>query len=298
MSGFWSDNINKILSCVLFLALLLYGSAAGAENCIETTHLTVCDLTRGQLSSQRFNELANQAQQALDQVLKFWSADARVGKLGKIWLEFEPPRKGTYGTQFQMGMRNGARVRVVRVSGVKKGPQNMLHKLTIAIFPSPDKLIRCMLGPTMEELFGNRQSFPMCGYSQDSWVLAIRRTGAYIPLPKIGPDHESWGMTATPDGWARVTDDWKQHIAYAEAESFCKYLLHVHGTEKIKAFYRLSNQGKERHWEVFGSTLDELEKNWIEYLGSIQTAHEKEIEAAVKLLAKGSGRTCPARLGD
>ena len=41
----------------------------------------------------------------------------------------------------------------------------MLHKLTIAIFPSPDKLIRCMLGPTMEELFGNRQSLPQPSYS-------------------------------------------------------------------------------------------------------------------------------------
>jgi len=290
--------MNKILPCALFLSLLVHGSAAEAENCIETTHLVVCDLTRGQLSSERLNELSNQAQQGLDQVLKFWSADARIEKLGKIWLEFERPRGGTYGTQFQMNMRNGARVRVVRVSGVKKGPQNMLHKLTIAIFPSPDKLIRCMLGPTMEELIGNRQSFPMCGFSHDSWVLSIRRMGAYIPLVKIGPDHESWGMTSTRDGWAKVTDDWKQHIAYAEAESFGKYLLHVYGTEKIKAFYRLSNQGKERHWEVFGSTLDELEKNWIEYLESIQASHEKEIEATVKLLEKGSGRTCPARLGD
>lgn len=298
MGRFRLDYMNKILSCALFLSLLLYGSVVEAKNCVETTHLIVCDLTRGQLSSERFNELAYQSQQALDQVLKFWSVDARLQKLGKIWLEFDRPRRGTYGTQFQMGMRNGTRVRVVRVFGVKKGPQNMLHKLTIAIFPSPDKLIRCMLGPTMEELFGNRQSFPMCGFSQHSWVLAIRRTGAYIPLVKIGPDHESWGMKMGPDGWPYVVDLWKQHISYAEAESYCKYLLHVYGTEKIKAFYRLSNRGKERHWEVFGSTLDELEKNWIEYLESIQPAHENEIEATARLLAKGSGRTCPVRLGD
>jgi hypothetical protein len=234
----------------------------------------------------------------LDQVLKFWSVDARVEKLGKIWIEFDRPRGGTEAAQFWMTMKGGKKVRAVRVFGVKDGSQNMIHKLTIAIFPSTDKLIRCMFGPEMEDLFGNRQSFPMCGFNTDSWALAIRKVGAYIPLAKIGPDHESWGMTMARDGWPMVVDAWKQHVVYAEAESFGKYLLHVYGTEKIKAFYRLSNQGKERHWEVFDSSLDELEKNWLRYLESIRPAREKEIEAAVKLLARGSGKTCPSRPGD
>jgi hypothetical protein len=296
MSRFRSNIINRILFCALFLALLLVRSAAASENCVETTHLMVCDLTRGELSSERLNELANQVQQTLDQVLKFWSVNARFEKLGKIWIEFDRPRGGTEAAQFfWMSMKGGKRVRAVRVFGINNGSQNMIHKLTIAIFPSPDKLIRCMFGPEMEELWGNTQSFPMCGFSTDSWALAIRQVGAYIPLAKIGPDHESWGMTMAHDGWPKVVDAWKQHVVYAEAESFGKYLLHTYGTEKIKAFYRLSNQGKERHWEVFESTLGELEKNWVRYLESIRPAREKEIEATVKLLARGSGKTCPSR---
>jgi len=299
MSRFMSYGTNRILFCALLLALLLVRSAVAAENCVETKDLLACDLTRGQLSSGQLNELANQVQQTLDQVLKFWSVDAKIEKLGKIWLEFDRPRGGTEAAQFfWMSMKGGKRVRAVRVFGVKDGSQNMIHKLTIAIFPSTDKLIRCMFGPEMEELFGNRQSFPMCGFNTDSWALAIRKVGAYIPLAKIGPDHESWGMTMARDGWPMVVDAWKQHVVYAEAESFGKYLLHVYGTEKIKAFYRLSNQGEERHWEVFDSTLDELEKNWVRYLESIRPAREKEIETAVKLLARGSGKTCPSRPGD
>jgi len=295
MPRFRFDDTNRILSCALFFAFLLAASAAEAEKCVETTHLMACDLTQGQISSDRLNELANQVQQTLDQVLNFWSTDARFEKLGKIWLEFDRPRGGIEAAQFYMSMRSGTRVRTVRVFGVENGPQNMIHKLTIAIFPSPDKLIRCMFGPEMEELFGNRQSFPMCGFRTDSWVLAMRRVGAYIPLAKIGPDHESWGMTMGRDGWPYVVDAWRQHVVYAEAESFGKYLLHVYGTEKIKAFYRLSNQDKKRHWEVFNSSLDDLEKNWVGYLESIQASLEKEIEATVKLLARGSGKTCPSR---
>lgn len=284
----------------LFFAFLMAAFAVEveAETCVETTHLMACDMTQGQISSVKLNELANQVQQTLDQVLKFWSANARVEKLGKIWIEFDRPRGGIEAAQFYMSMRSGMKVRTVRVFGVENGSQNMIHKLTIAIFPSPDKLIRCMFGPEMEELYGNRQSFPMCGLSTDSWVLAIRRLGAYTPLAKIGPDHESWGMKMGRDGWPYVADAWKQHVVYAEAESFGKYLLHVYGTKKIRAFYQLSNQGKERHWEVFDSTLDDLEKNWVGYLGSIQASRAQEIETAVKLMARGAGKTCPSRLGD
>jgi hypothetical protein len=298
MRRFMSKDMNRILYCALFSVALLAASAAEAENCVETTHLMACDLTQGQISSGQLNELANQIQQALDQVLSFWSVDPKVERIGKIWLEFDRPRGGIEAAQFYMSTRSGKKVRTVRVFGVKNGPQNMIHKLTIAIFPSPDKLIRCMFGPKMEELFGNPQSFPMCGFSTDSWVLAMRRTGAYIPFAKIGPDHESWGMRIGRDGWPYIVDAWKQHVVYAEAESFGKYLLNVYGTGKIKRFYRLSHEDKKRHWEIFDSTLNGLENNWIEYLGSNQATHEKEIEVTVKLLAKGPGKTCPSRLGD
>ena len=65
----------------------------------------------------------------------------------------------------------------------------MVHKLTHALFPTEDKLIRNMMGIPTELRFGNPCSFPMCGYDPDAWVTAIRRTGSYIPLDGLGEAH-------------------------------------------------------------------------------------------------------------
>ena len=115
---------------------------------------------------------------------------------------------------------------------------------------------------------GNPLTFPMCGFSCNEWTRAFLDSDLYLPLEKLGPDHESWGMEDKGGGGLRVRDPGKQHRAYAEAGSFGHYLLEVYGVDKIKRFHRLSFE-KERPWKAaFGLELGELEKNWIEALKS------------------------------
>jgi hypothetical protein len=117
----------------------------------------------------------------------------------------------------------------------------------------------------------------MCGFSCDEWTLAFLNLGLYLPLEKLGPDHESWGMEDKGDGDLRVHDLGKQHRAYAEAGSFGNYLLETYGIGKIKRFHRLSFE-KERPWEaVFGLSLGELEKNWLKALKSSQTVKSENV---------------------
>ena len=227
---------------------------------VETPNLIVRDRT-GQLTHERVGEIADKADKALVEILKFYAVDPKIEELGKIRLDLERPRgQGEfYGSVFKWEAEGKKKFRVVYVFGFDKEPQIMVHKLTHAIFPSDDKLIRNMIGIPMELRFGNDLSFPMCGFNNNTWVLALRRLKLYIPLTKMGPDHESWGMTMR-GGLPTFTDRRKQHTAYAEAGSFGLYLLDTYGAEKIKEFYGLSIQG-ERPWKaVFGLPLEEWKK--------------------------------------
>ncbi len=244
----------------LFLSTLLLVTAVSGH-AWETDTFIVTDLT-GHLSQERQRTLTRQAQTQLDQVLRFYDERSGVEQSGKIHLEFDQPRKGIYATVFLMEPRGRGRARVVRVFGVEKEPQQLAHKLTHASFPSPDKLIRNMMGIPMEMRYGNPLSFPMCGYHAADWVAAFRQNKAYIPLAELGPEHEQWGMT-TENGVPVTRNRARQHIMYAESAAFGDYLLQTHGAERMKRFWRESKGGK-RPWEgVFGSSLTQLEAVWL-----------------------------------
>ena len=137
----------------------------------------------------------------------------------------------------------------------------MAHKLTSAVFPQKDKLIRNMMGILTEAQVGNPLAFPMCGFSSDEWVLAILEKRSYIPLNELGPDHESWGMKDAGGGKLSILDKAKQHKAYAETGSFGNYLFQTYGINKIKQFQRLSHE-KDRPWQdVFGISMQEDRKS-------------------------------------
>jgi len=257
---------------------------------IETPHLSIHELT-GRLSPDRVQGLAHSAEEALKQILEFWSAGPRVSDFGKIRVELDKPRAGIYASVFVWGKVEGRKTRIVKIFGVDEKPQMMFHKLTHAVFPNNDKLIRNMMGIPMEVKFGNPLTFPMCGHKNDTWVLAMRKVKSYIPLEELGPDHEQWGMS-TREGLPVVVDGARQHRAYAESGSLGMYLLNTHGIEKIKTFNRLSHQ-KERPWaEVFGLPLGGLEKGWVESLDSIQKAEEKNISALTELLKSNPEGAC------
>lgn len=273
-----------LLSVLLLLFIPLLNLQAG-----ETDVFVIKDLT-GKLSPDRQVTLTRQAQAKLDQVQRFYGEGNRVDQMGKIRLEFDRPRGDIYATVFLMEGQGKRRTRVVRVFGVDREPQQVAHKLTHALFVSPDKLIRNMMGIPMEMRFGNPLSFPMCGYRADEWVAAFRRQHAYIPLAELGPNHEQWGMT-TREGVPVTFDRARQHIMYAESAAFGDYLLATYGAEKIKSFWQGSKGGK-RPWEqVFGLPLQKLEAQWLQALEAGKP-DEKTVDALLGLFNRNPKEAC------
>ena len=277
----------SVLAVGLWIAVLLQASGAT----IETRDVIVSDAT-GKLSKDQLKSLADKSQAMLESVLAFWSADAGTDRFGKIQVVFDVPRRDVYSSVFYWDKRDGKRIRVVQVFGAEGSPQMMAHKLTSAVFPQKDKLIRNLMGILTEAHVGNSFTFPMCGFSSDDWVLALLKRRAYIPLNELGPDHESWGMRDDGGGKLSILDKAKQHAAYAEAGSFGNYLFRVYGVSRIKQLHRLS-QEKNRPWQdVFGVGLQELEADWLKTLRANGQREEEDVSKILKLLERNPGAAC------
>jgi hypothetical protein len=280
-----------IVVSILVVGLLMVGLSQASTGIMETQHLIVSDNT-SKLSNDQLKSLAEQAQALLDRILAFWSADSGIERFGKIRVVFDVPRREVESSVFYWDKKDGEPIRVVQVFGSEGSSQMMAHKLTSAVFPQEDKLIRNMMGIITEAQVGNPLSFPMCGFGSDDWVLAFLKTNSYIPLNELGPDHESWGMKDTGGGKLLILDKAKQHKTYAEAGSFGNYLFQTYGIKKIKLFDRLSHE-KDRPWqEAFGISLQELEANWLKALKANEETREENVSIVSKLFEKNSGTAC------
>jgi hypothetical protein len=261
---------------------------------LETAHLIVSDSTDN-LSDDRLRQLTDQAQETLNKVLQFWAADPRIREFGKIRITFAAPRKYDYYTSVFINYwddKERRRVRIVRVFGAERAPLEMAHKLTSAIFPHKDKLIRNVMGIPTEEQVGNRLTHPGCGFSSDHWVLAFVRANMTIPLDELGPDGDSWGHPTGADGLPYVTDRAKHTKAYAEAGSFGNYLIRTYGISRVKQFYRLSLQ-KERPWrDIFGADMRELEASWLKALRAREPEMAKSVSTVLGLFEKDPNTAC------
>jgi len=277
---------------LMFMAgLLTPALSQGSDKTLETSHLIVTDTT-GNLSNEQLKRLADHAQETLNKILVFWSADPGIARFGKIRVVFDVPRRDVYSSVFYWDKKGDQRIRIVQVFGTDGEPQMMAHKLTSAVFPQKDKLIRNMMGILTEAQVGNPLTFPMCGFGSDEWVLALLETKSYIPLNELGPDHESWGMKDAGGGRLSILDKAKQHKAYAEAGSFGKYLFQTYGINKIKQFQRLS-QEKDRPWQdVFGLSMQELEANWLKTLRANGKTREENVSIVWKLFERNPGTAC------
>jgi len=142
----------------------------------------------------------------------------------------------------------------------------MAHKLTSAVFPHEDKLIRNHDGVATEERIGNPLTHPGCGFRSDDWVLAFKRMNLLIPLNELGSDHESWGHKVAEDGFPAVFDQSQAIQGLCRSRLLWHYLILTYGINKITQFYKLSGR-KERPWQdIFMMTLQELEANWLKTL--------------------------------
>jgi len=276
---------------LLLAVTLTQAPALPPDKSLETTHLSVSDGT-GRLSAEQLKRLAGQAQETLDRVLAFWSADAGLERFGKIRVIFDAPRRDFYSCVFYWDQEAGRRIRVVRVHGTEGTPQMMAHKLTSAVFPQKDKLIRNLMGILAEAQVGNPLTFPACGCCRDDWVRAILELKSYLPLAHLGPDHESWGMSDAGGGRLQVHDKYRQHRAYAETGSFASYLFQTYGVQKIKRLQKLS-QEKERPWqEVFGASLTQLEAAWLKALPESGQANATTVSLLQELLQENPDTAC------
>jgi len=280
-----------IVLSIFVAGLLIPDLSQASDATLETSHLIVSDTT-GKLSNEELKRLSNLAHEALNRILAFWSVDPGIGRFGKIRVVFDVPRRDVYSSVFYWDKKDGRPTRIVGVFGTDGLPQMMTHKLTSAIFPQKDKLIRNMMGILAEAQVGNPLTFPMCGFCSDEWVLALLKTKSYIPLNELGPDHESWGMKDEGGGKLSILDKAKQHNAYAEAGSFGNYLFQTYGINKIKQFHRLS-QEKARPWhDVFGIGMQELEANWLNTLRANEKAREENVSIVLKLIERNPGTAC------
>ncbi len=280
-----------VVLSICVAGVLAPASSRGSEAIVETPHLMVSDTT-GKLASERLSRMAGHAQDTLSRILALWSTDPGVGRFGKIRVSFDPPRRDVYSSVFYWEKKGDQSLRVVRVFGTDGAPQMMAHKLTSAVFPQKDKLIRNMMGILSEAQVGNPLTFPMCGFGSDGWVLALLRTNAYLSLAELGPDHESWGMKDAGGGRLSIRDKARQHTAYAEAGSFASYLFQTYGIGKIKQFHRLSHD-KDRPWQgAFGMGVRELEASWLRALKEKASTREDGVSMVAKLLARDPGTAC------
>jgi len=280
-----------IVSLMFVAGLLAPALSPASEKELETSHLIVSDAT-GNLSNEQLRKLAGSAQETLNKIIAFWSADPGVAQFGKIRVVFDVPRRDVYSSVFYWDKKGDQRIRVVRVFGTEEAPQMMAHKLTSAVFPQKDKLIRNLMGILTEAQVGNFLTFPMCGFSSDEWVWALLETKSHIPLNDLGPDHESWGMKDSGDGKLLILDKAKQHKAYAETGSFGNYLFNTYGINQIKRLQRLS-QEKNRPWqEAFGIRLPELEANWLNALKMNGKTRKENVSIVLRLLETNPGTAC------
>jgi hypothetical protein len=280
-----------IVSLMFVAGLLAPALSPASDKALETSHLMVSDTT-GNLSNEQLKRSADSAQETLNRIIAFWSADPGIAQYGKIRVVFDVPRRDVYSSVFYWEKKGDQRIRIVRVFGTDGAPQMMAHKLASAVFPQKDKLIRNMMGILTEAQVGNPLTFPMCGFSSDEWVLALLETKSYIPLNDLGPDHESWGMKDMGDGKLAIHDKAKQHKAYAETGSFGNYMFQTYGIKKIKQFQRLS-QEKDRPWrDAFGISMPELEANWLNTLRANGKTRKESVSIVLKLFETNPDTAC------
>jgi hypothetical protein len=282
--------VKKLLIMGILFGFVLISIPGTAGSTAENERLIILDAT-GSMPPQRFETLVRKVDSTLTEVIKFWSTDPRIKEFGKIIVEFHNPLPKASSSIFMWRKENGKKARVVRVYGGGEYPLQLAHKLTSALFPNPDKLIRNMMGEASERRFGNPLSFPSCGFDKDEWVLALVEAGSYIPLTKIGPNHRDWGMEIVNHAPV-VNDRAKQHASYVEAGSFGEFLITTHGIDKMKAFNRLSRKEPRPWLAAFGSQLEQLEAGWLEALRSKAGEKKKKISILVKLLRNNPKAAC------
>jgi hypothetical protein len=117
-----------IVPLMVVAVLLAPCFCPASDKGLETSHLMVSDAT-GTLSNEHLGRLADFAQETLNRIIAFWSADPGIARSGKIGLIFDAPRRDVYSSVFYWDSKGDRRIRIVLVFGTDGEPQMMAHKL-------------------------------------------------------------------------------------------------------------------------------------------------------------------------
>jgi len=281
---------------LVFLAGILLApppaAASGlADRSVETPRLIVSAVP-GAVPEGGLAAFAERTEGLLGRILELWGVDDGVERLGKIRVILDHPQRNTSSSVFFWLAEDGRRVRAVRVFGSPEAPQMLAHKLTSALMPQRDKLLRNMLGILSERRLGNPDAFPMCGHRADAWVLAFLDAGTYLPLRELGPDHAAWGMADAGGGRMQVLDRARQHRAYVEAGSFAEWLLAAFGPDALKRLQRLSQGDGRPFRQALGADLEELEGRWLAALRTREPELRDEASLLGRMFARNPARAC------
>ena len=260
------------LGCLIVFGLLVTAPSASAVD-----DLMIRDIS-AQLPADSYLRLTKKIQETYQAVQAFWRADPALGPAMPIVVELVRPLGKAPTSLFFVRQIDGRHEKVVRVFGGGESSHQLAHKLTSAVFPHRDKLIRNMMGEISEKAFGNPQSFPACGANIDDWVVAMIQSGSYIPLGQIGFRHEDWGMELV-NNTPSLKDRPKQNVCYAEAGSFGQFLADTFGKDKLLSLYRQSEPPHRAWQEAFGYSLPELEARWLASLKQKAVGRERQIAA-------------------
>ena len=280
----------KLAGCLLIVALLTF-SLCGIALAAPLSQVPVTDLTH-RMTPEAYASFANTARLSLQRVAEYWNVDLNAALSEPISIEFMASSGHLPTSLFFFRAENNKKVKVVRVIGAAESPRQFAHKLTSALFPHQDKLIRNMMGEVAERDLGNRASFPACSKSADEWVAVLINTGSYIPLSQIGTDHADWGM-AIINNLPVIRDRKRQHVRYAEAGSFGQYLVDRFGKTKMIEFYWQAKNPSHRPWqEVFGLPLEELEQQWLAQVNQRAAASPETIATLASIWRSNPQTAC------
>ncbi|WP_053367434.1 hypothetical protein [Bacillus sp. FJAT-27245] len=167
----------------------------------------------------------------------------------------------------------------IKLYGVLIGRDSLVHELTHTLSgygnnfdSSRGYLTQEGFAVYMENRFG-KQKYPI-----HKVMKLFLNMGKAIPLNKLmdldQDDSLFRPLINGPDDYA------VQAMSYYHAASFVTFLIDTYGLEKFEKIYNQANLG-EKLLEVFGKNVDELEDEWLSFIG--ENYDEPEIDEKMKI---------------
>lgn len=245
--------MRKISVLLLLLFLLACRLALAKSEKIKTDNLII---TYEDISPEMAQKFAEQAEKASGDITAYLSKKYRRGRI-YIYIsdKYDMPRTTK---------DNEVLIPANRVRGDSGGPPEIagrgpaiVHELTHIIAPSQGKPNRYLdegLAVFMQEKFGAGKSYPNMGEDVHQVTMRLIKTvGEPIPIYKLEETRNS-SLTSN-----------LRRLAYLQEGSFVKYLVEKYGLKDFMAMY----EGKS-YEKVYKKSLDDLEKEWKEFIRSIE----------------------------